>query len=93
MDRVIILKPDRPYFDAWQRRMRRHFAASGRLSQAAVLLAAEDGGNPDAWARRLRDLLDGGEAPTIELITRVDALLAPPAAARPEADEQGMFAI
>jgi hypothetical protein len=82
---VITVKPDRPYFDAWLRRMKRHFATSGRLSQTAVLLAGEYGENPDIWAKRLRALLDGGEPPTIELLTRIDALLAPPADSRTEA--------
>ena len=41
---VITIKPDRPYFDAWLRRTNRRFAGSGRLSQAAMVLAGENGG-------------------------------------------------
>jgi hypothetical protein len=89
--RVITVKPDRPYFDAWLRRMKRHFAASGRLSQTAVLLAGEYGESPDIWVKRLRALLDGGEPPSLELLTRIDALLAPPVAPRPEEMSQGML--
>ena len=81
---MINVKPDRPYFDAWLRRTQRQLAASGRLSQTAVLLAAEYGESPEIWVKRLRALLDGDEPPTIELLTRIDALLAPPAASRPE---------
>ncbi len=86
---MITVKPDRPYFDAWLRRMKRQFAASGRLSQTAVLLAAEYGESPDVWGKRLRALLDGGEPPSLELLTRIDALLAPRAACRPDEASQG----
>jgi hypothetical protein len=91
VSRVITVKPDRPYFDAWLRRMQRQFTASGRLSQTAVLLAGEYGESPDIWVKRLRALLDGGEPPTIELLTRIDALLAPRAASRPEETSQGLL--
>jgi hypothetical protein len=75
--RVITVKPDRPYFEAWLRRTRRQFAVSGRLSQTAYLLAREHGESPDLWADRLRKLLDGNEPPSLELLTRIDALLSP----------------
>jgi hypothetical protein len=88
---VITVKPDRPYFDAWLRRMQRQFATSGRLSQTAVLLAGEYGETPDIWVKRLRALLDGGEPPSLDLLTRIDALLAPPAASRTEESSQGTF--
>ena len=80
-------KPDRPYFEAWLRRTSRHFAVSGRLSQTAMVLANENGGTPDEWRERLRTLLSGGEAPSLELLTRIDALLtgSPPARADDEA--------
>lgn len=76
---VIVLKPDRPYFESWLRRAGRHFATSGSLSQAAVVLAREEGGTPEEWRARLRTLLDGNEIPSLELLTRIDALLAGPA--------------
>jgi hypothetical protein len=88
---VITVKPERPYFEAWLRRMKRQFAASGRLSQTAVLLSGEYGGSPDVWSKRLRALLDGGEAPTIELLTRIDALVAPRAESQPDEASQGML--
>lgn len=68
-------KADRPYFDAWLRRTRRQFAISGRLSQTAVLLAREEGGSPESWNARLRNLLNGGEIPSIDLLTRIDSIL------------------
>jgi hypothetical protein len=75
---VIQLKADRPYFEAWLRRTGRQFAVSGRLSQTALVLAAEEGGTVDEWRARLRTLLDGGEVPSLDLLTRIDALLAGP---------------
>lgn len=70
---------DRPYFDAWLRRTGRQFAVSGRLSQTAMALAASDGGSADEWRTRLRTLLEGRELPSLDLLTRIDALLAGPA--------------
>lgn len=87
--RVITVKRDRPYFDAWLRRISRQFAVSGRLSQTAMVLANENGGTPDEWRERLRTLLDGGEAPSLELLTRIDALLTGPPPSRGEDESQG----
>jgi len=67
----------RPYLDAWLKRTRRQLAPSGRLSEAALILAREEGGSHDSWRLRLRQFLDGVEIPSLELLTRIDALLAP----------------
>jgi hypothetical protein len=74
----INVMPDRPYFQAWLRRTRRQFAASGRLTQTAVVLASENGGTSEEWSLRLRTLLEGGDAPSLDLLTRIDAVLAGP---------------
>lgn len=71
-----ISKPDRRYFEAWLRRASRQFAVSGRLTQTATMLALENGGTPEEWRTRLRTVLDGNEVPSIELLTRIDAILA-----------------
>jgi hypothetical protein len=89
--RVHNVKPGRPYFDAWLRRISRHFAVSGRLSQTALVLANENGGTPEEWRERLRHLLDGGDAPSLELLTRIDALLTGPAPDSAEDSDQGML--
>lgn len=89
--RVITVKPDRPYFEAWLRRASRQFAVSGRLSQTAAMLARESGGTPDEWSIRLRTILDGGEIPSIEMLTRVDSLLAGPSSSRNDDMAQGML--
>ena len=73
---MIIAKPDRPYFDAWLRRTSRQFTVSGRLTQVAMVLAGEKGGTLDEWRGRLRMLLEGQEVPSLDLLMRIDALLA-----------------
>jgi hypothetical protein len=73
---VANVKTDRPYFEAWLRRTGRQLAISGRLTQVAWALAAEQGGTVEEWRSQLRILLDGGSLPTLELLTRIDKLLA-----------------
>lgn len=87
--RVTTGRPDRRYFEAWLRRASRQFSESGRLSQTAELLARENGGTPDEWRVRLRTVLDGGEIPSIELLTRIDALLAGSTKNQTHEDTQG----
>ena len=86
---MISTHPARPYFEAWLRRAGRQFAASGRLSQIAWVLAREDGGTLAEWRARLRRLLDGGELPSLELLTRLDALLAGPSKTSRDDPAQG----
>jgi hypothetical protein len=82
-------KKDRPYFEAWLKRTGKQFAVSGRLTQTAMVLAAEEGGTVDEWRTRLRVLLEGDEVPSLDLLTRIDALLAGPSRAKPGEDSQG----
>ena len=82
---------NRPYFDAWLRRTGRQFAVSGRLTQTAMALAREDGSTVDEWRARLRVLLEGQEVPSLDLLTRIDALLAGPTRATPRRDNQGLL--
>lgn len=88
---MITLKSDRPYFEAWLRRTGRQFAASGRLTQTATALAAEEGGSVIEWRTRLRVLLEGKEIPSLDLLTRIDALLAGPSRKRPTTEFQGLL--
>jgi hypothetical protein len=88
---VPIPKTDRPYFEAWLRRTGRQFAISGRLTQIAGALAAEEGGTVEEWRMRLRILLDGGEIPSLELLTRIDALLAGASKTKPGDGQQGLL--
>jgi len=81
--------PDRPYFEAWRRRTGRQLAVSGRLTQIAMVLALEEDGGVDEWRLRLRTLLEGNELPSLELLTRIDALLAGPSKPQNRHDSQG----
>ena len=85
---MISRKNDRPYFDAWLRRTGRQFAVSGRLTQTATALASEQGGTVAEWRTRLRVLLEGNEIPSLDLLTRIDALLAGPTKIRRGEDLQ-----
>lgn len=82
-------KKDRPYFEAWLKRTGKQFSVSGRLTQTAMVLSAEEGGTVDEWRSRLRVLLEGDEVPSLDLLTRIDALLAGPSAQKPDDDAQG----
>ena len=84
-------KIDRPYFDAWLRRTGRQFAVSGRLSQTAMALAAGEGGSVEEWRTRLKILLEGREMPSLDLLTRIDALLARPAKVPATGNGQGLL--
>ena len=84
-------KPDRPYLDAWLRRTSRRLAASGLLSQTATILAHENGGTPDEWRMRLRNLLDGEEMPSLDLLIRIDTLLMGPPPSSAEVNGQELL--
>jgi hypothetical protein len=65
-----------PYFDTWLRRTRKQLTTSGRLSQVAAVLAAQDGTTPKEWEENLRAMLDGQSTPGMEVLVRIDGLLA-----------------
>lgn len=88
---MITLKSNRPYFEAWLRRTSRQFAVSGRLTQTATALAATDGGSVTEWSARLRVLLEGKEIPSLDLLTRIDALLAKPSKNRTNLEFQELL--
>lgn len=69
----------KPYLEAWLRRTGREFSASGRLSEAALILARKKGGEAGEWAERLRRILAREEDPGFELLTEIDAILIRPA--------------
>ena len=71
-------KPDRPYLESWLRRTRKQLAGSGRLSEIALILSREDGRTPQHWSSYLREVLEEEVTPSLDLLTRIDALLAKP---------------
>jgi hypothetical protein len=89
---MLILTSDRPYFETWLRRTRRQFAISGRLSQTAAALAATEGGSLDSWRAQLKSLITSKEIPSLDLLTRIDKILAgPPKSQHPQAVQGSLF--
>ena len=84
-------KPERPYLESWLRRMRKQLAGSGRLTELALILSREEGNTPCYWSSFLRDVLDEVETPSLDLLTRIDALLARPVANPAEEDQPVLF--
>ena len=85
------INADKPYFEAWLRRTGKQLAISGRLTQTAAVLASEDGSSIHSWRTRLRVLLEGKETPSLDLLTRIDALLAGPTKRKAIEDCQGLL--
>lgn len=79
---------DRRYFDAWLKRAGKQLAASGRLSQVAARLAEDGEHTADEWSAHLRKILHEGEFPTLDLLMRIDAILATPARPSGSGDTQ-----
>ena len=71
-------KPDRPYFESWLKRTRRQLAGSGRLSEIALILSRQEGRTPQDWSSYLREVLEEEVTPSLDLLTRIDAILAKP---------------
>lgn len=84
-------KSDRPYFEAWLRRTGRQFAVSGRLTQTAAALSGTEGGTVEEWRSRLRTLLEGSEVPSLDLLMRIDTLLAGPSREVNRDETQGLL--
>lgn len=83
---------DRPYIQAWLKRVERQLRGSGRISQTALALSHKLGGEADDWSRQLRDILDGQKQPSAELIAVIDQILAKPGEQGGEAnDSQGQL--
>ena len=79
-------KQDRPYLESWLRRTRRQLAASGRLTEIALILSRDEGNTPEHWSAWLRMVLEDETRPSLDLLTKIDGILARPVPA-PEAGE------
>lgn len=69
----------KPYLEAWLKRTGRELSASGRLSEAALILSRKKGGDISEWTEKLRSILGREQDPGFELLTEIDAILARPA--------------
>jgi hypothetical protein len=81
-------KKDRPYFKNWLKRTSKQFAVSGRLTWTAMVLAKEENGTVEDWRSRLRLLMEGNETPSLNILMRIDAILANPSEHKPDNQEQ-----
>jgi hypothetical protein len=88
---VFPAKPDRPYLETWLRRTRKQLAASGRLSEIALILSREDGNTATHWSTYLREVLEEEVTPSLDLLTRIDAILARPVKREQTQDEPDLF--
>lgn len=77
----------KPYLDAWLKRTGKALAGSGKLSELAIILSADDHADHEAWRSRLQRILARQEEPCFELLMKVDSVLAKPAKAE-ECDTQ-----
>ena len=84
-------KPDRPYLETWLRRTRKQLSASGRLSEIALILSREDGNTSAHWSSYLRGVLEEEVTPSLDLLTRIDAILAKPVKANSQPDAPRLF--
>lgn len=66
----------RPYLEAWLRRTRKQLSGSGRLTELSMILGADGSITQNEWRSRLQAILDGKDEPSLELLTRIDSLLA-----------------
>ena len=84
-------KPERPYFENWLRRTRKQLSASGRLTEISIILSREEGNTAEHWSRYLRSVIDGESTPSVDLLTKIDALLAKPLPAADKIDPPPML--
>ncbi|MEY3394252.1 MAG: hypothetical protein RL346_488 [Verrucomicrobiota bacterium] len=69
----------KPFLHAWLSRTRKQLSVSGRLSELALILSREHQQvSEHEWRIRLNAIFMGDEEPDMELLTRIDSLLARP---------------
>jgi hypothetical protein len=70
----------RPFLETWLRRTRKQLSGSGRITELAWIMARKDPQfSQDGWRVKLQSIFQGAEEPSLELLTRIDTLLAKPA--------------
>lgn len=69
----------KPFLEAWLRRTRKQLSASGKISELAWILAkGESDHSQNDWRLKLQAIFQGDEEPTLEILTKIDSLLAKP---------------
>lgn len=69
---------NRPFIQAWLKRVERQLRGSGHISQIAYALSQIRGGEVDEWSRQIREIIEGQQLPDPELIADIDKILAHP---------------
>lgn len=70
----------KPFLETWLRRTRKQLSGSGRITELAWIMARKDPQfSQDDWRVKLQSIFQGDEEPSLELLTRIDSLLAKPA--------------
>ena len=69
---------NRPFIQAWLKRVDRQLRGSGHISQIAYTLSQIRGGEADEWSRQIRQIILAQQVPDPELIADIDQILAHP---------------
>jgi len=75
------------HYERWLAKLRKRAQPSGAVSQWAQALAKKLDGDAEIWREHLRDILEGEEKASLDLILDLDLLTAP-AKANGSEDEQ-----
>jgi hypothetical protein len=74
----------KPFLEAWLKRTGRELALSGKLSEVALILSAQQGGEVSEWRSKLQSILNKEVEPDFELLTQIDSILSRPSKPRSE---------
>lgn len=88
--RVLQSAADRPYVQAWLKRVGRQLRGSGKVSQVAMALSIQHGGSTEDWSRELRGILAGKHQPGASLIADIDQILSKPGDSKSARTEEGI---
>lgn len=64
-------------YDTWLAKLRKRASPSGALSQWAEQLSRKQGGDAGMWREHLREILEGDEKASLDLILDLDLISAP----------------
>jgi len=86
----------KPFLETWLRRTKKQLAGSGRISELALILAREGAIEGEAmdqsqWRVKLQEILEGEIEPSLELLTKLDSLLAKRGSVKPKQESDGFL--